>query len=118
MIKIIELTKENEKQYLKKVVGLEQMAMEAMKKEGREGQLFATGSEDISNYICSEENTVIIAEDENQNVCAATYITQGQEPFTYNDITKYFKYGEQYRKHVKSQYEDKQKYKKDLLDIY
>ena len=97
MVKVIELTKENEEQYLDQIVELEQITLETMKKEGREGQLFATGKEDISEYVHSDENSVIVAVNENGKVEATTYITQGQKPFTYNDITKYFKYGEQYR---------------------
>ena len=89
-----------------------------MKKEGREGQLFATGKEDISEYVHSDENSVIVAVNENGKVEATTYITQGQKPFTYNDITKYFKYGEQYRQYVKSQYKSEQAYKKDMLEMY
>lgn len=104
MVKVIELTKENEEQYLDQIVELEQITLEVMKREGREGQLFATGKEDISEYIHSNENSVIVAVNESGKVEAATYITQGQYPFTYNDITKYFKYGEQYIQYVKSQY--------------
>ena len=118
MVKVIELTKENEEQYLNQIVELEQITLEAMKKEGREGQLFATGKEDISEYVHSAENSVIVAVNEKGKVEAATYITQGQKPFTYNDITKYFKYGEQYRQHVKSQYKSEQAYKKDMLEMY
>lgn len=40
MIKIVELTKDNEEKYLDQIVELEQISLEAMKKEGREGQLF------------------------------------------------------------------------------
>ena len=91
MIKIIELTKENEEQYLGQIAELEQTVIKAMEEEGREGQLFATGKEDISEYIRSEGKTVMVATDEQDQVKATTYITQGQRPFTYNDITKYFK---------------------------
>ena len=118
MTKIVELTKENESQYLDKIGELEELTLEVMKKEGREGQLFATGKEDISEYVHSDENTVIVAVDEKDNLEGAAYITQGQKPFTYNDITKYFKYGEKYQKYVKSQYQNEQQYKKDLLDMY
>ena len=118
MVKVIELTKENEEQYLDQIVELEQITLETMKKEGREGQLFATGKEDISEYVHSDENSVIVAVNENGKVEATTYITQGQKPFTYNDITKYFKYGEQYRQYVKSQYKSEQAYKKDMLEMY
>lgn len=118
MVKVIELTKENEEQYLDQIVELEQITLETMKKEGREGQLFATGKEDISEYVHSDENSVIVAVNENGKVEATTYITQGQKLFTYNDITKYFKYGEQYRQYVKSQYKSEQAYKKDMLEMY
>ena len=40
MVKVIELTKENEKQYLDQIVELEQITLEAMKREGRDGQLY------------------------------------------------------------------------------
>lgn len=118
MVKVIELTKENEKQYLDQIVELEQITLEAMKREGRDGQLFATGKEDISEYVHSNENSVIVAVNEKGKVEAATYITQGQKPFTYNDITKYFKYGEKYGQYVKSQYKSEQAYKKDMLEMY
>ena len=115
---IIEITKNNEKQYLGQIAELEQIVLEAMKKEGRDGQLFATGKEDISEYIHSEENTVMVATDEDGNVKAVTYVTQGQKPFTYNDITKYFKFGSDYKQYVRTQYKNGQEYKRDLLDIY
>ena len=51
MIKIVELTKDNEEKYLDQIVELEQISLEAMKKEGREGQLFDTGREGISEYV-------------------------------------------------------------------
>ncbi|MCI8273724.1 MAG: hypothetical protein HFJ55_06565 [Clostridia bacterium] len=118
MIKIIELTKENEEQYLGQIAELEQTVIKAMEEEGREGQLFATGKEDISEYIRSEGKTVMVATDEQDQVKATTYITQGQRPFTYNDITKYFKCGDRYQEYVKSQYPSQEEYKKDLIAIY
>ena len=97
MIKIVELTKDNEEKYLDQIVELEQISLEAMKKEGREGQLFITGKEDISEYVHSKENTVMVSVNEKDKVESVAYITQGQKPFTYNDITKYFKYGDKYK---------------------
>ena len=118
MQKVVELTKENESAYLDQVAELEQIVLQAMKKEGRDGQLFPTGKEDISGYIHSIENTVMVALNENGEVESAAYITQGQKPFTYNDITKYFKYGENYKSYVKSQYSNTDEYKKTLLEMY
>ena len=117
-LKIKELTKENEKKYLDKVAELEKIVLAAMEKDGKIGQLFITGKEDISEYVHSKQNTVMIAVDSNENVQSATYITQGQKAFTYNDITKYFKYGEGYKKYVKSLYANENEYKNDMLEVY
>lgn len=101
---IVEVTKDNEQLYLKQIAGLELKVLERMEEQGKSGQLFITGEEDISSYIHSKENTVMVAVDANGTVVSAVYITQGQKPFTYNDITKYFKYGDEYQKYVKSKY--------------
>ena len=117
-LKIKELTKENEKKYLDKVAQLEKIVLAAVEKDGKIGQLFITGKEDISEYVHSKQNTVMIAVDSDENVQSATYITQGQKPFTYNDITKYFKYGDGYKKYVKSLYANENEYKNDMLEVY
>ena len=116
--KLEELTKDNEAQYLEQVANLEQVVMANMEARGQTGQLFPTGRDDISAYAHSKENTVLVAVDENGKVIAATYITQGQQPFTYNDITKYFKYGDDYNKYVKNKYKTLQDYRRDMLSIY
>ena len=116
--KIIEVTKENEREYLSQIENLELKVLNHMETEGKKGQLFITGREDISNYIHSQENKVIIAVDENNSVISAVYITQGQKPFTYNDITKYFKYGNEYKNYVKNIYGSGFKYKKIMLETY
>ena len=115
---VLELTEENEKQYLKQVVDLEERVLKDMEKRGQVGQFFTTGTEGILEYIHQEQNTVMVAVDENDKVIAATYLTQGQEPFTYNDITKYFKYGKKYQDWVKSMYKSEYDYKKDMLSTY
>ena len=79
--KLEELTKDNEAQYLEQVANLEQVVMENMEARGQSGQLFPTGREDISAYAHSKENSVFVAVDENGKVIAATYITQGQQPY-------------------------------------
>lgn len=118
MKRVLEITKENEEKYLHQIAELEQIVLRTMEKEGRDGQLFATGKEDISGYIHSEENTVMVATNEKDQVESVAYITQGQNPFTYNDITKYFKYGSNYKLYVKSKYQDIDEYKKTLLETY
>lgn len=116
--KLEELTKDNEPQYLEQVANLEQAVMANMEARGQSGQLFPTGREDISAYAHSKENTVLLAVDEKGKVVAATYITQGQKPFTYNDITKYFKYGKDYNEYVRSRYKTSSDYLADMLIVY
>ena len=112
--RVIEIAKDNEHQYLQKVVELEEYVLESMEKEGKVGQLFTTGEDGIREYIETATNHVMIAvkNDDSNELFSAAYITQGQIPFTYNDITKYFKYGAEYQDYVKSQYS-----KKDFNDI-
>ena len=117
-IRCIELTKDNYKKYIDQVVELEELVSNKMIEEGREGQFFTTGKEGIEEYILSPENTVEIAIDSKDQVQSATYITQGQKPFTYNDITKYFKCGEKYNNYVRNLYNTENEYKKDVLKIF
>ena len=81
-VRIIELTKENEANYLEQVANLEEKVLEDMEKNSKVGQLFITGKEEISYYVHSENNTVMISVDDDDNVVSAAYITQGQQPFT------------------------------------
>lgn len=124
---IVELKKENLEAYIDKVVALEEKVLASMNKRGQIGQLFITGKADISEYACSDNNTVLIAiskeddrdnTDANGNVIATTYITKGQKNFTYNDITKYFKYGKDYNQYVRNKYKTEAEYRKDLISIY
>ena len=117
---VFEVTKENEQDYLQGIVNLEELVLEKMEKEGKRGQLVTTGAEGISEYINSKSNHVFIAtkSNENKNVISAAYITQGQIPFTYNDITKYFKSNEDYQKYVKSQYSEKEYKKANTAGIF
>lgn len=117
-IKTIEVTKENEDRYLQKISDLEEVVLSNMEKQGKIGQLFITGKQDISEYVHSDDNTVMVAVDDKDSVIAATYITQGQKEFTYNDITKYFKISPEYEKYIKSQYPNEMSYKKDVLEAY
>ena len=116
---IMELTKENEKQYLAGVVELEKDVLEKMEKSGKIGQLFITGEEGIHEYVESPSNHVMIAtsnRDENK-VISAVYITYGQVDYTYNDVTKYFKCGDKYDEYVKSKYNG-DLYEKVIREVY
>ena len=117
-MKIIEVNVNNENKYLNQIANLEVQVLQNMEANGQIGQLFITGADDISEYIHSKENTVLVSVDDNDRVDAATYITQGQNMFTYNDITKYFKVSDEYESYVKSKYASETDYKKSALDAY
>ena len=118
----LEITEDNEYKYLPQTVELEKIVLDKMNKEGKTGQLFITGKDGISEYVHSKENCVMVAtekdeEQNNEKIISAAYITQGQVPFTYNDVTKYFKCGEDYQNHVKSKY-GKENFEKIIRKIY
>ena len=118
--KVTEVTNENESKYLDGIVELENVVYENMIKQGKEGQLFTTGKEDISEYIHSSNDSVFIVtmgECENK-VVAATYITKGQVPFTYNDVTKYFKCSDEYMESIKQEFKNKDEYIETLRKVY
>lgn len=117
-MKIIEVNVNNENKYLNQIANLEVQVLQNMEANGQIGQLFITGADDISEYIHSKENTVLVSVDGNDRVDVATYITQGQNMFTYNDITKYFKVSDEYESYVKSKYASEADYKKSALDAY
>lgn len=117
-LKTVEVTRENEPKYLAQIGQLEETVLKKMLENGRVGQLFTTGVEDISQYIHSKENSVFVITDENDTVLATTYITQGQKIFSYNDITKYFKYSENYQNYVLSLYDNKIAFLKSAIRAY
>ena len=65
---------------------------------------FTTGFDDIQNYIKDKDVTVMVCQENDEKIIAASYITQGQGFYTYNDLTKYFKFNEEFKKYGKSKY--------------
>ncbi len=115
---VIEVTKENEQQYLKGIVELEELVLDKMEKSGKIGQLFITSENDIKDYIESNSNHVMVAiNNSDKSIISTAYITQGQQDFSYNDITKYVKSGEDYTKFVRSKY-SKNEYEHNLRKTY
>ena len=117
---IVEVTKENEKKYLKGIVELEEIVLNTMEEEGKIGQLFITGEEGLREYIRSKQNHIFVAvkNDGSDKVISAAYITRGQKEFTYNDITKYFKCGKEYDEYVRTRFKNPQQYYRRMIDIY
>lgn len=117
---IIEVTKDNKNGYIRKIAELETLVLDGMEKEGKRGQLFTTGEEGITEYADSCTNHVFIAlEEENaKSVVSAAYITKDQTSGTYDDLTKYFRYGQEYQEYIKSKYPDDNEYLNILKEIY
>ena len=115
---IREINKKNQR-YIPKIAQLEDIILFQMENNGQAGQFFPTGEEDIREYALSDENIVFAAIDERtDDVSAAVYITQGQMPYTYNDLTKYFKFGEEYNNFVRSQYPSKDAYLTAMINNF
>lgn len=117
---IIEVTKDNKDEYLSSIAQLEELVLKNMEKNGKVGQLFITGKDGIEEYIDTDSNHVLIAvtgKNPKKQVISAAYITQGQIDFTYNDITKYFKYGNEYLEYIKSKYSENE-FKKVIRKVY
>ena len=117
-LKIKEINENNQK-YIPKIAELEDIILVQMENNGQAGQFFPTGEEDIREYALSDENYVFAAvDDQTDDVAAAVYITQGQKPYTYNDLTKYFKFGEKYKAFVRNQYSTREDYLSAMTDAY
>ena len=50
----------------------------------------------------------MLCQDNKGKTIAASYITQGQGFYTYNDLSKYFKFNKEYKKYAKSKYNPKE----------
>ena len=75
--KILELTKDNERSYLEQVANLEQVVLANMEERGQKGNYSQQEQKIFLHIFIQRKNTVLVAVDEQGNVIAATYITQG-----------------------------------------
>ena len=116
---IIKEINKDTRRYIPKIAELEDVILFQMENNGQAGQFFPTGEDDIREYALSDDNLVFAAiDEETDDVAAAVYITQGQMPFTYNDLTKYFKFGDAYKTYVRNQYPSKEAYLSAMTDAY
>ncbi|MBR3255029.1 MAG: hypothetical protein IKF97_02210 [Clostridia bacterium] len=114
--KILELTNDNKEKYINQFEALKEKIIDNMGKNERTGQIFTISKDDILDYINSDKSTVMCATDEEDKVLSVACVTKGNMPFTYNDITKYFKYGPEYKNYIKQLYRKIYNYK--LIDTY
>ena len=94
--------------YAKEIESLENYISEDLHKNGKGNIFFTTGYEDILSYIKDKDVTVMECQDDDNKIISAAYITQGQGLYTYNDLSKYFKYNDEYVEYAKSKYDPKE----------
>lgn len=97
-----------QRKYAKEIEGLEKYISEDLYENGKGEIFFTTGYDDILSYIKDKDVTVMECQDDDNKIISASYITQGQGLYTYNDLSKYFKYNEEYVEYAKSKYDPKE----------
>jgi hypothetical protein len=97
-----------QRKYAREIESLENLIHEELKKIGKEYIFFTTDYEDILWYIKDKDMTVMECQDNDHNIISASFITQGQGLYTYYDLSKYFKYNDEYIKYAKSKYDPKE----------
>ena len=94
-----------QRKYAREIEGLEKYISKCLKEEGKGSYFFTTGYDDIYSYIKDKDVTVMECQDDDNKIIAAAYVTQGQGLYTYNDLSKYFKYNDEYVEYAKSKYD-------------
>ena len=97
-----------QKHFAKKIEDLENYVSKKLYEQGKGDIFFTTGYDDIFDYMKDKYVTVMACQNEKEEVIAASYITQGQGLYTYNDLSKYFKFNEEYKEYAKSKYDPKE----------
>ena len=97
-----------QRKYAKEIESLENEVCEDLKKNKIPSYYFPTGFEDIYNYIIDKDMTVMECQDNDKKIIGAAYVTQGQGLYTYNDLSKYFKFNKEYVEYAKSKYDPKE----------
>jgi len=101
-------SEDKQKKYAKEIESLENFVSDKLKEEGKGDLFFTTGYDDILSYIKDKDMTVIECQDNDKKIIAASYITQKQGLYTYDDLSKYFKFNKEYIEYTKKKYDPKE----------
>ena len=101
-------TPDIQRKYAKEIEGLENCVSDKLKEQGKGHIFFTTGYDDIYSYIKDKDVTIMECQDDYYKIISSAYITQGQGLYTYNDLTKYFKFNKEYVDYAKSKYDPKE----------
>ena len=110
--KIFEVNENNniddQKKFAKEIGELEDYISGKLQEEGKRYIFFTTGYDDICDYIKDKDVTIMVCQDDQEKIIASSYITQGQGLYTYNDLSKYFKFNKDFIDYGKSKYDPKE----------
>ena len=99
---------DDQKKFAKEIGELEDYISGKLHEEGKGYIFFTTGYDDICDYIKDKDVTIMVCQDAQEKIIAASYITQGQGLYTYNDLSKYFKFNKEFIEYGKSKYDPKE----------
>ena len=97
-----------QRKYAKEIESLEKYVSDKLQEQGKGHIFFTTGYDDIYSYIKDRDVTVMECQDDYYKIISAAYITQGQGLYTYNDLSKYFKFNKEYVDYAKTKYDPKE----------
>ena len=97
-----------QRKYAKEIENLERYISDKLQEQGKGHIFFTTGYDDIYSYIKDRDVTVMECQDDYYKIISAAYITQGQGLYTYNDLSKYFKFNKEYVDYAKTKYDPKE----------
>ena len=97
-----------QKKYAREIESLENVISDKLKKEHFGYLFFTTGYDVILEYIKDKDMTIMECQDNDNRIIAASYITQEQGLYTYNDLSKYFKFNKEYVEYAKKKYNPKE----------
>ena len=109
--KIVEIKEENDTRQQELANGIAELEKDVCNELTQKGVgyfYFPTGFNDILSYIRDKNVTVMVCQYNYKKIIAASYITQGQGLYTYNDLTKYFKFNKEFIEYGKSKYVQKE----------
>ena len=97
-----------QRKYAKEIESLEKCVSDKLKEQGKGHIFFTTGYDDIYSYIKDKDVTIMECQDDYYKIISSAYITQGQGLYTYNDLSKYFKFNKEYVDYAKTKYDPKE----------
>jgi len=103
-------TRAIQQKYAHEIEDLENIVYNQLVQLKKQEIFFTTGYDDVLSYIKDKDVTIVACEDNNNKLISSAYVTQGQGLYTYNDLSKYFKFNKEFIEYAKSKYDPKELY--------